>query len=164
VGSTNSLRGGGQDPAKRLAGGHTVNLQDEVMLVGWPTPCAAEPDEDPDMILARNQRQRDRGVNIGTAMTLSARAKMAGWPTPMAENSVRSEAFRKGREPNPMEVAIGPARITAGGQMLTGSSAAMASGGQLSPHMSRWLMGLPPQWCECAIMAHEQIKAKRGKK
>lgn len=33
--SPNALRGSGQEPGHRLAGGHTVNLQDEVLLARW---------------------------------------------------------------------------------------------------------------------------------
>jgi hypothetical protein len=40
--SPNSMRGKGQDPEKRKAQGHTVNLQDEVRLAGWPTPTATD--------------------------------------------------------------------------------------------------------------------------
>ena len=32
------------------------------------------------------------------------------------------------------------------GAMLTGSAAAMAAGGPLSPEHSRWLMGYPAEW------------------
>jgi hypothetical protein len=35
----------------------------------------------------------------------------------------------------------------------------MESGGQLSPHMSRFLMGFPIEWCQAAMTAY----AKKGK-
>jgi hypothetical protein len=37
----------------------------------------------------------------------------------------------------------------------------MESGGQLSPHLSRWLMGLPQEWCEAAMAASTSFTRSR---
>lgn len=130
---------------------------------GWNTPRATD------------------GTNGGPNQAggaLPADAAMAGWPTPNAgpqnDTDTRWEERRiacNDRHRNNgfgltlgmMAQTCGPARLTVRGELLTGSTAGMASGGRLNPALSRWLMGYPTAWDDCADTVIPSFRRRLGR-
>lgn len=122
----------------------------------WPTPAVSLITNDVNM---RSTDGRTKPNKLGWA------AAMVAWPTPTAndfrgsgETVIRKDG--KDRTFDRLDYsteqglkASQPIRITASGQMLTGSAAGMENSGQLNPAHSRWLMGYPPEWDDCAVTA-----------
>jgi hypothetical protein len=161
---TNSTTGPGSEGRQ---GG--LNIQTAAHQAGWPTPTATNNGygEEPD---AKIKRGMNPGLNPSDA------AMLEGWPTPNTLDTVDRKQIRPSRvatnrvsgyltedilylKDNPQ-----PARLTANGELLTGSSAGMESGGQLNPAHSRWLMGYPREWDTAAILAHRAMPKKRAKR
>lgn len=126
---------------------------------GWLSPVVNSIDERSQEALDRRAAQR--AATGRTSLSQGNLAEQARWYAGWATPTVRDH--KDGRECAnvPINSLLGrvvwlcdqPIRLTASGQVLTGSDAGMESSGRLSPHLSRWLMGFPISWDLAAYKA-----------
>jgi hypothetical protein len=163
--------------AKRSPGAKPANigwtLLDAATMAGWPTPVVGNAEGGQTMTNCSSSGRRPDGSKA--TVSLGGVAQTAGWPTPMAGTPAQNGNNEAGNTDSSRKTAAlcgalaghgltlppewsGPARLTARGEMLTGSSAGMESGGRLNPRFSGWLMGFPEEWCRAAIRSHKTRK------
>lgn len=136
----------------RRAGVRRTSVSASGLLVkGWPTPTVGN---GMGSQLAKNASTTGKRPDGSKAtVSLPQVAQAAGWQTPTAPTKTNGHQAGNSNfttsitEALKIEQAI---RVTAAGEVLTGSDAEMTSGGPLNPEHSRWLMGFPEEWTSCA--------------
>jgi len=116
-----------------------------VDAASWATPAAAEAGGTPERFL-----ERKAALNGKCGVSLTSLSLQAGWATTTTRD------WKDGA----CQQADVPVNALLGRQ-ATLCGAETASGGQLNPAHSRWLMGLPPAWDDCAVMAMQSLAKPR---
>lgn len=161
------------DGAKRIRSNAGPTMVDMALLAGWATASARDWKDSAGMA---TQAENPDGTVRSRLDQLGRQVFLAGWPTPVANDDNKSpEAHlamkkrmgeRDGTGANRdtitslqvMAKFTSPARLTASGELLTGSLAGMEAGGQLNPDLSRWLMGYPAAWGSCGATAMQSCR------
>jgi hypothetical protein len=136
-----------------------LNIQTAAQLASWPTTSTRDSKGG-----YQGGRMRDGKISTDT---LDVTAQLSSWPTPSATDGERGGTGitprMTGTSLTQVAAMTSPTRLTTSGEVLTGSSAGMESGGQLNPAHSRWLMGLPPAWDDSAPTAMPSSRKSRKK-
>jgi len=145
-----------------------VTLHGVAALAGWPSPQAANAEQGAEDILAK----RARDSRCGLMLTDVAESCLGGkrkneplslgmWATPAARDyrfpNLKSFKERGGWQKGEQFCN----QVVHSGPIASGSHAETGKRGQLNPAHSRWLMGLPPEWDACAVMATPLSRRKR---
>lgn len=145
--SATDYKGGYQGGRIRNGKLSTYRLDVTAQLTQWPTPCASTVANQTNLQKSGDGRKTPNKPDWAAALT-----QLKSLPTPNANNwrgaytDLKKIEKRKeaGRQQNLQDTA----RLMGFGLTQTGSTVEMENVGQLNPALSRWLMSLPPEWCE----------------
>jgi hypothetical protein len=159
IGTTDSKWTERREAAAEKHGNNGFGLtlgQAVTMVAGWPTATARDWRSESESTGAH------RGPHGSVPDTLTSQSRLAGWSTPQVHDVTTRGNTEADHHHKPHDLS-NEALLAAPGPTPTGSPAPTARRGQLNPAHSRWLMGYPPAWDDCAVTATPSSrKSRRG--
>ena len=131
---------------RRKVQGHQVNLDDAVLMAGWPTPNVPNGGR----TISHAKMKGGTAYHEGKKVQIGLEA-VAGWAIPVArdgKSELATEEFNEKRDAHPRGK---PLSYQAHGVMSNGSPASTEQRGRgvLNPAFSCWLMGFGIEWLMC---------------